>query len=284
MDGARSDRFNPRIVTGRACPLILSHSLIVSVALPNGPPVVTMGSMLTKVVSLENDMAIIQTLIDIVLHLDVHLGQIISSYGAVTYAVLFIVIFVETGLVFVPFLPGDSLLFAAGAFAAIGSLNVFPLLVLLTAAAVIGDTVNYSVGRFAGERIVSNPRMPIKKSHLEKTNGFFKKHGGKTIILARFVPIIRTFAPFVAGAGKMDYARFISYNVIGGVLWVVVGTLAGYFFGGIPFVKDNFSVVVIGVVVISLLPIAVEVWRGRRRGQTKKQTRSSKVADIEYDE
>ena len=209
-------------------------------------------------------MGIIKSIIDFILHLDIHLGQIISSYGIVTYAILFGVIFVETGLVFVPFLPGDSLLFAAGAFAAIGSLNVFSLLILFVAAAVLGDTVNYWVGHFIGDKIVANPRLPIKKEHLARTNEFFRKHGGKTIILARFVPVVRTFAPFVAGAGNMHYWKFISYNVIGGVLWVVVGTMAGYFFGNISFIRDHFSIFIIGIVIISLVPILIELWHNRR--------------------
>jgi membrane-associated protein len=209
--------------------------------------------------------SIIRSVIDFILHLDVHLGQIISSYGVATYALLFLVIFAETGLVFVPFLPGDSLLFAAGAFAAIGSLNVFLLLGLLMAAAVLGDTLNYWIGHFIGDKIVANPRLPIKKAHLDRTNEFFRKHGGKTIIIARFVPIVRTFAPFVAGAGHMNYGRFISYNIIGGVMWVAICTLAGYFFGNIRVVKDNFSLVVLGVVVVSSLPVLVELWRSRRK-------------------
>ncbi len=209
-------------------------------------------------------MSIFQFVIDFVLHLDIHLGQAISSYGMATYAILFAIIFIETGLVFVPFLPGDSLLFAAGAFAAIGSLNIFALLILLIVAAVLGDTVNYWVGHFIGDKIVANSRMPIKKEHLAQTHEFFRKHGGKTIILARFVPIVRTFAPFVAGAGKMNYGKFISYNVIGGVLWVTVCTMAGYFFGNISFIKDNFSIVIIGVVAISLVPVLVELWRNQR--------------------
>ncbi len=209
-------------------------------------------------------MNIIASTIDFILHLDIHLGEIISLYGIATYAILFAIIFIETGLVFVPFLPGDSLLFAAGAFAAIGSLNIFSLLILLIAAAVLGDTVNYWIGHFIGDKIVANSRTPIKKEHLEQTNEFFRKHGGKTIILARFVPIVRTFAPFVAGVGKMNYGKFISYNVIGGVLWVAVCTMAGYFFGNISFIKDNFSIVIIGVVAISLVPILVELWRNQR--------------------
>jgi membrane-associated protein len=207
----------------------------------------------------------IKSIIDFFLHLDIYLGQIISSYGIATYAILFAIIFVETGFVFVPFLPGDSLLFAAGAFAAIGSLYLMILIVLLIVAAVLGDTANYWVGHFAGDKIVANSKLPIKKEHLEQTNAFFKIHGGKTIILARFVPIVRTFAPFVAGAGKMSYGRFISYNIIGGVLWVIIGTLAGYFFGNIPFVKNNFSIVIIGVVVVSLVPVVVELWRNREK-------------------
>jgi membrane-associated protein len=178
---------------------------------------------------------------------------------------LFAIIFIETGLVFVPFLPGDSLLFASGAFAAIGSLNIVTLLILLTAAALLGDTFNYWVGHFVGAKMVSNKRMPLKKEHLENTNEFFRKHGGKTIILARFVPIIRTFAPFVAGAGKMNYGKFIIFNVIGGVLWVLICTMGGYYFGNIPFVKDNFSVVIIGVVALSLIPIFIEFWQTRRK-------------------
>jgi membrane-associated protein len=208
--------------------------------------------------------SIIKSIIDFILHLDIYLGQIINTYGIATYAILFAIIFIETGLVFVPFLPGDSLLFAAGAFAAIGSLTIFFLLVLLIAAAVLGDTVNYWVGHFIGDKIVANSRMPIKKEHLKQTNEFFRKHGGKTIILARFVPIVRTFAPFVAGAGKMNYGKFISYNIIGGVIWVALCTMAGYFFGNIPFIKDNFSIVIIGVVAISLVPILVELWRNQR--------------------
>ncbi len=210
-------------------------------------------------------MSIIKSAIDFILHLDVHLGQIISTYGIATYALLFAIVFAETGLVFVPFLPGDSLLFAAGAFAALGSLNLFLLLGLLMAAAIIGDTVNYWIGHFIGDRIVAHPRLPIKKSHLERTNAFFRKHGGKTIIIARFVPVVRTFAPFVAGAGRMNYLRFISYNVIGGVLWVAVCTLAGYYFGNIPVVKNNFSLVILGVVAVSFIPILAELWRNRRK-------------------
>lgn len=198
-------------------------------------------------------------LLDFILHIDVHLGQLISAYGFATYAILFVIIFVETGLVFTPFLPGDSLLFAAGAFAALGSLNIFLILGLLTAAAILGDTCNYWIGHFFGQKLVDNPKVPIRKEHLEETQKFFEKHGGKTIILARFVPIVRTFAPFVAGIGKMSYGKFISYNVVGGVAWVFLATLAGYFFGNIPFVKENFSIIVLAIILISVVPMLVPV-------------------------
>ncbi len=176
---------------------------------------------------------------------------------ALTYGILFAIIFIETGLVFFPFLPGDSLLFAAGAFAALGSLNIFVVIPLLMVAAVLGDTVNYWIGHFFGERLVANPKVPIKKEHIEETQKFFAKYGGKTIILARFVPIVRTFAPFVAGIGKMHYGKFISYNVIGGVSWVLIVTLVGYFFGNIQFVKENFSIIVLAIIFISVVPMMI---------------------------
>jgi len=208
-------------------------------------------------------MEYIKLIIDFVLHIDVHLGAIISSYGVLTYAILFVIIFVETGLVFTPFLPGDSLLFAAGAFAAIGSLNVWVILGLMMIAAVAGDTANYWIGHFFGQKLVDNPRVPINDEHIAKTKAFFDKHGGKAIILARFVPIVRTFAPFVAGIGKMHYGQFISFNVIGGVAWVLVATLAGFFFGNIPFVRENFSLVVLGIVVVSVVPMIIEVIKAK---------------------
>ena len=201
------------------------------------------------------------TLVDFILHIDVHLEQLIAAYGIITYAILFIIIFVETGLVLTPFLPGDSLLFAAGALAALGSFNVLGLLGLLITAAILGDTVNYWIGHFFGERLIANPKVPIKKEHIDKTKAFFDKHGGKTIILARFVPIVRTFAPFVAGIGRMSYQKFISFNVIGGVIWVVLFILAGYYFGNIPAVKHNFSLVIMGIILVSVLPMIVEAAR-----------------------
>lgn len=204
-------------------------------------------------------MELIKFMFDFILHIDTHLGQIISTYGVMTYVILFVIIFMETGLVFTPFLPGDSLLFAAGAFAALGSLNIVALLFLLFIAAVLGDTANYWIGHFFGKQIIAHPRIPIDEEHIKETQKFYKKHGGKTIIIARFMPIIRTFAPFVAGIGTMDYAQFLLYNVIGAAIWVLLATLAGFFFGNIPFVRDNFSLVIIGVVLISVLPIFFEI-------------------------
>jgi membrane-associated protein len=198
-------------------------------------------------------------LIDFVLHIDVHLGQIISTYGIATYAILFVIIFIETGLVFTPFLPGDSLLFAAGAFAALGSLNILVIIVLLIVSAILGDTCNYWIGHFFGEKLVENPRVPINRNHIEETQKFFNKYGGKTIVLARFVPIVRTFAPFVAGIGKMSYKHFISYNVLGGIIWVLLATLTGYFFGNIAFVKENFSLIILAVIIISVLPMIIPI-------------------------
>ncbi|MGB9911648.1 MAG: DedA family protein [Microgenomates group bacterium] len=197
-------------------------------------------------------------LIDFIIHLDKHLGEIIAQYGTITYGILFIIIFVETGLVFTPFLPGDSLLFAAGAFSALGSLNIGLVIFLLILAAVLGDTSNYWIGHFFGKKILAHPKIPINPEHLKKTEDFFDKHGGKTIILARFVPIVRTFAPFVAGIGKMNYPKFISYNIIGGVLWVTLFSLAGFFFGNIPFIRKNFSLVILAIILISVIPIFLE--------------------------
>jgi len=204
------------------------------------------------------------SLVDFILHIDVHLEQLIVTYGLVTYAILFLIIFGETGLVVTPFLPGDSLLFAAGALAALGSFNIFILLGLLISAAILGDTVNYWIGHFFGERLIANPKVPIKKKHIDKTKAFFDKHGGKTIILARFVPIVRTFAPFVAGIGKMSYQKFISFNVIGGIAWVSLFLLSGFYFGNIPAVKHNFSLVIMGIILVSILPMIAEVVRNKK--------------------
>lgn len=203
--------------------------------------------------------------LDVFLHLDKHLAPIIQEYGAWTYLLLGLIIFCETGLVITPFLPGDSLLFAAGAFAAAGSLSLAWLFLLLTAAAILGDTVNYWVGHFFGRRLLAARRFRVvKPEHLAKTHEFFEKYGGKTIILARFVPIVRTLAPFVAGMGSMSYGRFMSYNVFGGFLWVGLCTLAGYFFGNLPVVQSNFSLVILAIIGLSLLPAVWEIWKARR--------------------
>ncbi len=206
-------------------------------------------------------MEFIEYLIDLFLHLDKHLHEIILQYGVLTYVILFGVIFAETGLVFTPFLPGDSLLFAAGTFAAIGSLNVHLLFILLTVAAILGDTVNYWVGNYLGPKVFEKKIRFLKKEHLEKTHQFYEKHGGKTIIIARFIPIIRTFAPFVAGIGAMTYSKFILYNVVGGVIWCGLFVYGGYFFGNLPIVKNNFSVVIIVIIIISVLPGVIEFAR-----------------------
>ena len=209
-------------------------------------------------------MEVIYFLIDLFLHLDKHLSEIISQYGLWTYGILFFVIFMETGFVVTPFLPGDSLLFAAGTFAALGSLNIFVLVGLLTIAAILGDTVNYWIGHKVGSKAYTGEVKWIKKEYIERTHAFFEKHGGKTIFLARFVPILRTFAPFVAGVSRMSYGYFISYNIFGGLTWVPLFTFAGYFFGNIPFVKHNFSLVIIAIILISLVPAVYEGWKARQ--------------------
>ena len=208
-------------------------------------------------------MEFVLSIFNFILHIDIHLGGIISQYGALSYLILFGIIFAETGLVFTPFLPGDSLLFAAGAFAALGHFNLGLLLLLLWLAAFLGDTVNYWIGHFFGQKIIDNPRLPIKQEHIDKTKVFYDKHGGKTIFLARFVPIVRTFAPFVAGIGKMDYRHFIAYNLTGGLTWVAGFTSLGYFFGNLPQVKDNFSLVVLVIIFLSLLPMIIELVKAR---------------------
>ena len=207
-------------------------------------------------------------LIDLFLHLDEYLAGIISDYGAWTYGILFVVIFIETGLVVMPFLPGDSLLFAAGTFAALGSLNIWLLVGLMFVAAVLGDAVNYSIGHYLGDRAY-NIKW-IKKEYLEKTHAFFEKHGGKAIFLARFVPIVRTFAPFVAGIGKMSYGYFATYNIVGGGTWVLTFSLLGYFFGNLEFVKKNFEFVIVAIILISVVPMFVEWWKARREAKMEK--------------
>jgi membrane-associated protein len=202
---------------------------------------------------------IITQLFDFVLHIDKHLGEIIQQYRTWSYLILFLIIFAETGFVFAPFLPGDSLLFAAGTFAAIGAFNVTILILVLSLAAIAGDTVNYWIGHFVGPKIFYKDRVLfLKKEYLTKTHAFYEKHGGKTIIIARFIPIIRSFAPFVAGIGSMTYFRFIIYNVVGGIGWIIIFVFTGYFFGNLPFVKNNFSLVIFAIIIISSLPVVIK--------------------------
>lgn len=209
-------------------------------------------------------MDLIVQLIHFVLHVDVYLNDIIAQYGAWTLGILFVVIFLETGLVVTPFLPGDSLIFAAATFAARGSLDPWALFILLSLAAIAGDTVNYWIGRRIGAKAYTGEVKWIKQEYMERTHRFFEKHGGKTIFLARFVPIVRTFAPFVAGVSRMSYGFFIRWNVIGGITWVAIFTALGYFFGNIPFVQHNFELVIIAIILISVVPVFVEAWKARR--------------------
>jgi membrane-associated protein len=210
-------------------------------------------------------MEIFSFFVDFILHLDTHLTQLVNQYGLLTYAILFLIVFAETGFVVTPFLPGDSLLFAAGAIAALGSLNIGLVIFLLIIAAIFGDTVNYWIGHFFGKKIIDNPKFPfINQEHIDKTEQFYRKHGGKTIILARFVPIVRTFAPFVAGVGTMHYDTFIKYNVIGGVAWIGLFSLGGYFFGNIPFIKENFHYAIFAIIFLSLVPVIYEYIQHKR--------------------
>jgi len=215
-------------------------------------------------------MELIEKLIDLVLHLDQHLVELVTQYGSWTYGILFLIIFCETGLVVTPFLPGDSLLFAVGALAATGALDVSSVVILLTAAAIIGDNVNYWIGYTIGPRVFQGESSRFfNRKHLERTHRFYEKYGGKTVILARFIPIVRTFAPFVAGIGRMTYGRFLLYDVPGGVAWISIFVYAGYFFGNIPIVKRNFTLVVFAIVFISLLPAVIEYVQHRRKGRVE---------------
>lgn len=210
-------------------------------------------------------MNFINKFIDIVLHLDKYLGVLINNYGIWVYVILFLIILLETGLVVTPFLPGDSIIFASATFAALGALNIFVVMIALTFAAIIGDTMNYNIGKYLGRRLLEKKDSRfIKKEYIDKTNEYYDKYGGKTIVIARFVPIVRTFAPFVAGIGSMKYKEFISYNALGGTLWVFLISILGYFFGNIPVVANNFSIVIIGIIIVSILPALIGVFKGKK--------------------
>jgi membrane-associated protein len=223
-------------------------------------------------------MEFIKTIIDLFLHLDKHLGELIRQIGMWTYVPLFLVIFVETGIVIFPFLPGDSLLFAAGTLAALpeSPLSVGGLFLILASAAILGDTTNYWIGHFIGPRVFTEKIPFLKKEYLDRTHKFYEKHGGITIFLARFMPIIRTFAPFVAGVGSMSYGRFITYNIFGGLVWTALFTFGGYFFGNLEIVRNNFSLVIVAIVVISVIPVLTEMIKNRK---SKKQTASPAPGD-----
>ena len=204
-------------------------------------------------------------LVDFILHIGDHLQELVNNYGNWIYAILFAIVFCETGLVVLPFLPGDSMLFAAGTIAAVGDMNIFVLIGLLIVAAILGDFVNFEIGKHFGQKLFSNPNSKIfKQSYLQKTHDYYEKYGGRTIIIARFVPIVRTFAPFVGGMGNMNYAQFARYNIVGAVLWVVSFTTLGYFFGQLPFVKEHFSWIMIAIIVFSVVPMIVEIIRHRK--------------------
>ena len=210
-------------------------------------------------------MDLLSGFVDVILHLDQHLRELAQAYGAWVYAFLFLIVFLETGVVVTPFLPGDSLLFVAGTIAAAGELNVHVLVLILAVAAIAGDSLNYAIGRYLGPRVFrfEDSRF-FKRAYVDRTHAFFERHGGKAIIIARFVPIIRTYAPFVAGIGAMDYRRFLMFNVTGAVLWVVLLTYAGFFFGNLPLVRNNLTAVILGIIVLSVMPAVVEYLRARR--------------------
>ncbi len=214
-------------------------------------------------------MEVLQYLVDFILHIDTHLDVLISGYGVWVYLILFLIVFCETGLVVTPFLPGDSLLFAVGAFAARGSIDLASCLILLAAAAILGDTVNYWAGQVIGPRVFHSERSRfLNRKHLMRTHEFYERHGGKTIIIARFIPIIRTFAPFVAGIGRMSYLYFVSYNIVGGLVWVAIFVTGGYFFGNLPIVRRNFTLVIGAIILLSVIPAVIEYWRQRGRSRT----------------
>lgn len=207
----------------------------------------------------------ITSLINIFLHIDKYLGEIISSYGSIVYSLLFLIIFIETGLIIIPFLPGDSLLFVAGAFSAIGLLNLPILIITLSIAAILGDSINYWIGNRFGRKLFTKEKSKIfNKNYLIKTEKFYEKYGSKTIVISRFIPIIRTFAPFVAGMGNMKYKKFLFYNIIGGISWILIFVLGGYYFGNIPIVKQNFSLVILLIIIISIIPVIIELINNRK--------------------
>lgn len=210
-------------------------------------------------------MDILKQFLDVILHLNQHLDTLVQNYGPWVYGILFLIVFCETGLVVTPFLPGDSLLFAVGALAARGSLDIYLVAVLLLVAAILGDTVNYWVGKLVGQKLIERYPKLFRPEHLRRTHDFFERYGGKTIVIARFVPIVRTFAPFVAGIGKMTYSRFMAYNVGGAFLWILLLVPLGYFFGNLPIVKKNFTLVIFGIIFLSILPGVIEFLRERNR-------------------
>lgn len=219
-------------------------------------------------------MNIILWFIDIILHLEKHLSAMIEHFGPWSYIILFTIIFLETGIIIAPYLPGDSLIFAVGAFAAIGTFHPIWMFIILTLAAILGDSLNYAIGHYIGPKVFKKNYKWLNKRHLDKTHEFFEKYGGKTIVLARFIPIIRTFAPFVAGIGSMEYKRFLTYNILGGILWVGLFFYAGFFFGNIPIIKNNFSIVIIIIILTSLIPIVIEVikyYREKNKDKKKKE-------------
>ncbi len=222
-------------------------------------------------------MELFTTLFDFILHIDKHLVEMVATYGSWIYAILFTIIFLETGVVVAPFLPGDSLIFAAGALAATGALDLELLLVCLTTAAIVGDSVNYSIGRRVGSQVFAKKSRWFKQEHLVRTQKFYEKHGGKTIVMARFLPFIRTFAPFVAGVGHMNYLRFWIYNASGAVIWVAGFGLLGYYFGTRPFVQENFGLVIVAIIVLSAVPAGVEVIRAWLRHRSQKAQRAEHV-------
>lgn len=249
---------------GHMKPRVVGMMMIVGALILMGMPESAQAAVET--VEPSGPLVLLKKVMSFVLHLDVHLGDIVSKYGAITYGILFSIVFAETGLVVTPLLPGDSLLFATGALAALGKLNLFILLTVYVVAATLGDAVNYSIGKYFGRRALHS-RL-IKKEYVQKTEQYYDKYGGKTIVLARFVPIVRTFAPFVAGIGSMAYQTFALYNVLGAALWTGICVGAGYLFGNIPAVHDNFSLVVLGIIAVSVLPVAYEIVSMRVKGRS----------------